>query len=145
MMSHHQPCKKPRLTTERLPNDVVFDILNRLPVKSIVQFRCVSKACNSIITDPIFITTHIDRANSLSNNNNNYGYVIFLDYRENLCTVVYNSDRTLTHIGHKQGGHACEVHIDKYSWYQICNLSIKWSSYYVLSFFLSFSLLLLNT
>jgi F-box interacting protein len=94
-MSQSQPRKK----TERIPYDVVYDIFTRLAVKSLMRFRCVSKSCNSIITNPIFIKTHLDRAN-------NNGYLLYIDharknppYRRELCTVVYN---TLTEISRFQ-------------------------------------------
>ena len=64
-------------------------------------FKCISKPCNSIITNPIFIET----AKSLSKNN---GYLLCTpktkDFSlcEELCTVVYNSDHTLTEISRFQ-------------------------------------------
>lgn len=41
-----------------IPTDIIFDILSRIPVKSLVRFRCVSKLCSSYITDPSFIIAH---------------------------------------------------------------------------------------
>ena len=89
--------------SKQLSYDVVFDILTRLPVKSLVRFRCVSNSWNSIISSHFFINTHLDRAKSLShNNNNNNGYLLDTSYNSSspndLCTVVYYSDRTLTEI-----------------------------------------------
>ena len=77
------------------------DILTRLLVKSIIRFRCVSKSWNSIITNPIFITIHLVRAKSLSNNNSNKnhnGFLLYIESCKELRTVVCNSDRTLTQI-----------------------------------------------
>uniref|UniRef100_A0A2N9EFR3 F-box domain-containing protein n=1 Tax=Fagus sylvatica TaxID=28930 RepID=A0A2N9EFR3_FAGSY len=106
-MSESQPRKKSIFLSEHVPYDVVYDILTWVPVKSIMRFRCVSKSCNSIITDPIFNTIHLDKANSLSKNNNNNGYLLYMlqkqyipekqDFNE-LSTVVYNKDQTLTEI-----------------------------------------------
>ncbi|KAL4607345.1 hypothetical protein ACB092_09G166700 [Castanea dentata] len=90
---------------ELLPDNVVFDILTRLPVKSLIRFRCVSQSWNSTITNPIFITKHLDLAYSLSNINNN-GYLLFTPLRNFLdptpsqewTTFVCNINRTLTQI-----------------------------------------------
>uniref|UniRef100_A0A2N9GCQ8 F-box domain-containing protein n=1 Tax=Fagus sylvatica TaxID=28930 RepID=A0A2N9GCQ8_FAGSY len=93
--------------SERLPHDVVYDILTRLAVKSLMRLRLrcqiFPNLVNSIIINPIFSSTHLDRAKSLSNKN---GYLLYLDdasgnppYRRELCTVVYN---TLTEISRFQ-------------------------------------------
>ena len=74
-MSESQARKKSIFLSKHVPYDIVYDILTWLPMKSIMRFRCVSKSCNSIITDPIFITTHLDKANSLSNNS---GYLLYV-------------------------------------------------------------------
>ena len=91
--------KKSMLTSDRLPDDVLIDILSRLPPKSLIRFRCVSKFWSSTITNPFFITTHLNQAKSLSN-----GYLLytrlpveFLCGKE-LCAVVYNRDPTLTQV-----------------------------------------------
>lgn len=46
-----------------LPEDLIIDILMRLPVKSLVRLRCVCKLWLSIIKDPYIIRKHIDRVN----------------------------------------------------------------------------------
>ncbi|XP_050245421.1 F-box/kelch-repeat protein At3g23880-like isoform X1 [Quercus robur] len=90
--------------SHRLPDDLVYDILTRLPVKSLIRFRCVSRSWYCTITDSDFITKHLDRANLLSNSHNGYllcnpsirnGQYSSCDY---LCTFVCNTDRTLTEI-----------------------------------------------
>ncbi|XP_059635036.1 F-box protein CPR1-like [Cornus florida] len=45
-----------------LPNDVVMDILSRLPVKSLVRFKCVSKSWLTLFTDPYFVKMHLNRS-----------------------------------------------------------------------------------
>ncbi|XP_048325599.1 uncharacterized protein LOC112491013 [Ziziphus jujuba] len=42
------------------PDEIVVDILQRLPVKSLVRFRCVSKSWRCLISDPIFVRTHLE-------------------------------------------------------------------------------------
>uniref|UniRef100_A0A2N9GB61 F-box domain-containing protein n=1 Tax=Fagus sylvatica TaxID=28930 RepID=A0A2N9GB61_FAGSY len=104
-----QPRRKPKLSSEFIPDDVVFDILTRFPVKSLIRFRCVSKSYNSTITSPIFITKHFN----LNQANNHNGYLLYsidpisrpplgrFSDRE-ICAVVCNSDRTLTEISRFQ-------------------------------------------
>ncbi|XVE83789.1 hypothetical protein DITRI_Ditri16bG0115100 [Diplodiscus trichospermus] len=44
--------------THQLPEDIVVDILARLPVKSLKRFRCVRKSWCSLIRSPQFISAH---------------------------------------------------------------------------------------
>ena len=109
-MNFRPPMSRPAtnlmLLSEHLPHDIMFDILTRLPVKSLIRFCRVSKSWYSTITSPIFITKHLDRANSLSNTNNNKnGYLLSTVQKnkdrsscEEWTKLVYNSDRTLTQI-----------------------------------------------
>ncbi|KAK3032718.1 hypothetical protein RJ639_035162 [Escallonia herrerae] len=45
-----------------LPSDVITDILTRLPVKSLLRSRCVSKPWCAMIDGPKFIKMHLDRS-----------------------------------------------------------------------------------
>ena len=54
--------------SDYLPEEVVLEILQRLPVKSLVRFRCVSKSWNSLIKSSAFINSHLTRSLSLSSN-----------------------------------------------------------------------------
>ena len=95
---------------ELLPDDVVEDILGHLPVKSLTRFRCVSKSCDSIITDPTFITKHLKlnlkQSESLKSTKTHSGYLLYTTKDKNsssssskqLCTAVCNNDRTLTQV-----------------------------------------------
>ena len=49
------------------PEDVLMDIFARLPVKSLLQFRCVCKSWCNLMKDPIFVTKHVNQF-ALSNN-----------------------------------------------------------------------------
>jgi hypothetical protein len=54
-------------TLNDLPEDVLMNIFARLPVKSLLQFKCVCKPWYAVIRDPIFITKHANQS-ALSNN-----------------------------------------------------------------------------
>ena len=108
-MSQPQPRQRKKSilsSPEHLPYDVVYDILTYFPVKSLIRFRCVSKSWKSLITNPIFITTHfnfnLNRPKSLLSNNNAYLLYVATNYPSQLCTVVCNRDRTLTQISRFQ-------------------------------------------
>lgn len=47
---------------DNLPNEVIVEILSRLPLKSLVSFMSVSKTWYSLISSPHFIATHLNRA-----------------------------------------------------------------------------------
>ncbi|KAJ0533566.1 putative F-box domain-containing protein [Helianthus annuus] len=49
-----------------LPNEIIIDILSRLPVKSLLQFRRVSKHFRNLISDTRFIKSHLKKAEALS-------------------------------------------------------------------------------
>ncbi|KAG2694674.1 hypothetical protein I3760_08G155600 [Carya illinoinensis] len=50
-----------RKMKNNLPKDLIIEILLRLPVKSLVRFRCVSKQWFSLISDPRFAKVHFKR------------------------------------------------------------------------------------
>uniref|UniRef100_A0A2N9IQT9 F-box domain-containing protein n=1 Tax=Fagus sylvatica TaxID=28930 RepID=A0A2N9IQT9_FAGSY len=92
--------------SECLPYDVVYDILTLLPVKLLMRLRCVSKSFNSIITNPVFINSHLDRGKKPLSNNN-HGYLQYMPVTadrafKELSTLVYNTDRTFTQISRFQ-------------------------------------------
>ncbi|XP_039683334.1 F-box/kelch-repeat protein At5g15710 isoform X2 [Medicago truncatula] len=48
--------------SETLPDEVMAEILSRLPVRSLMQIKCVCKSWNTIISDPKFIKMHLNRS-----------------------------------------------------------------------------------
>ncbi|RCV24921.1 hypothetical protein SETIT_5G125100v2 [Setaria italica] len=51
--------RKRKRDTPELFDEIVWEILIRLPVKSLVRFRSVSKAWRAIISDPSFVRAHL--------------------------------------------------------------------------------------
>ncbi|CAM0953996.1 unnamed protein product [Alopecurus aequalis] len=47
--------------TVTLPDDIIFDILSRVPVKAACRFRCVSTEWYSLISDRDFVAAHKSR------------------------------------------------------------------------------------
>ena len=74
-----------------LPDDIVLNILTRLPVKSVLRFRCVCRPWNSSITSSYFISTHLNNFAHAhahdTDNDNGDGYIIHMP----LHTRVMNS------------------------------------------------------
>ncbi|XP_058213029.1 F-box/kelch-repeat protein At3g06240-like isoform X2 [Rhododendron vialii] len=51
-----------------LPYEIVFDILSRLPVKSLCCFKSVSKTWLAQITDPQFVKSHLNQSMKYNSN-----------------------------------------------------------------------------
>ncbi|GJM85107.1 hypothetical protein PR202_ga01530 [Eleusine coracana subsp. coracana] len=56
--------KQSKETIEELPEDIIFDVLSRLPVKPLCRFGCESKAWRALISDPAFAEAQSSRAAS---------------------------------------------------------------------------------
>ncbi|KAB1200506.1 putative F-box only protein 9 [Morella rubra] len=52
------------IRTNYLPEDVVTDILSRLPVNSLVRFSCVCQSWSSLLENPGFVTTHLNHSSN---------------------------------------------------------------------------------
>ncbi|XP_049381474.1 F-box/kelch-repeat protein At3g23880-like [Solanum stenotomum] len=48
--------------TVQFPEEILANILSRLPVQSLVRFKCVSKFWTTLISDPYFTKKHLNRA-----------------------------------------------------------------------------------
>ncbi|KAL4599308.1 hypothetical protein ACB092_11G117900 [Castanea dentata] len=94
----HRPILRRRKELH-LPDDIMFQIVERLPVKSLLRFRCVCKSWKSYINDPKFISTRY-----INNHDDDDGYVIHMEKNVNfnspgkseVCTVA--CDRTFESI-----------------------------------------------
>ncbi|KAF5749393.1 F-box protein CPR30-like [Tripterygium wilfordii] len=73
----------PKMPT--VPLDVIADITVRLPVKSLVRFKCVSNTWRSMIEDPNFVKLHLQHSLKTGSNH----YLMLKSY--NLYTVDFDS------------------------------------------------------
>ncbi|XP_058211732.1 F-box protein CPR1-like [Rhododendron vialii] len=53
-----------------VPGEIVYDILSRLPVKSLCRFKSVSKSWLALITAPEFVKSHLHHRSTNDNNIN---------------------------------------------------------------------------
>ncbi|KAF5814513.1 putative F-box domain-containing protein [Helianthus annuus] len=47
---------------EVLPENLILDVLSRLPVKTIIRFKCVYKKWRDLVSDPYFVRLHLSRS-----------------------------------------------------------------------------------
>lgn len=85
--------------SDYLPEEVVLEILHRLPVKSLIRFRCVSKSWNSIITTPAFINSHLSY-NSSNSNKLIVRYFVDNHFVEHYKLIDDNNDSSSDQIQH---------------------------------------------
>lgn len=60
-----QPARRPTNASPSpvtFPSDLIIEVLSLLDVKSVMRMRCVSKFCNSLYTDHIFVKLHFNRS-----------------------------------------------------------------------------------
>ncbi|XP_059658880.1 F-box protein CPR1-like [Cornus florida] len=63
-MGRKRKQRKPAIEgdTSNLPCEVIYNILSKLPVKSLVRFRCVCKSWRGVISDPKFAKSHLNES-----------------------------------------------------------------------------------
>uniref|UniRef100_A0A5B7BNK8 F-box domain-containing protein n=1 Tax=Davidia involucrata TaxID=16924 RepID=A0A5B7BNK8_DAVIN len=76
--------------SDYLPREVLVDIISRLPVKSLLRFRCVSKSWCSLIESPNFIATHLNQSIINNNNNNNNTHLLIRHFSVNTRKEHYS-------------------------------------------------------
>ncbi|XP_010688548.3 F-box protein CPR1 [Beta vulgaris subsp. vulgaris] len=62
-----------------LPLDIITSILTRLPTKSLIRFKCVSKSWNSLIKSPNFVNIHLTQSLSSKKQLLIFNYGSFLE------------------------------------------------------------------
>uniref|UniRef100_A0A162AMU1 F-box domain-containing protein n=1 Tax=Daucus carota subsp. sativus TaxID=79200 RepID=A0A162AMU1_DAUCS len=85
---------KRKSSFDDLPLETVFDILLKLPVKSIIRSTLVNKTWHSIITNPNFISAHIQRSRSCCDESAML-LVPFTGSLENYCSLVSTDTSSL--------------------------------------------------
>lgn len=84
-----------------IPHEIIFEILLRLPVKSLCRFKCVSSSWLALISDPQFVMLQLHRNKRrnliLSNLSRNSAYNYSID-EEKLVSVEldFHSNKMLT-------------------------------------------------
>ncbi|KAG6428291.1 hypothetical protein SASPL_112542 [Salvia splendens] len=57
----------PSIVIPKLPNDVIIEILTRLPVKPLLKFKCVCKSWRALISSTQFVAAHLEFSKSAPN------------------------------------------------------------------------------
>ncbi|XP_062025600.1 F-box/kelch-repeat protein At3g23880-like [Rosa rugosa] len=87
--------------SDYLPEECLTEILVRVPVKSLLRFRSVSKTWDSLIPSPAFITTQLNHAHHKASHgersNQQDQFILFRHYSS--CYYVSDDD------------HGCEINI----------------------------------
>ncbi|KAL7177394.1 hypothetical protein ACSBR2_030701 [Camellia fascicularis] len=80
----------------KLPDDVLFDILSRLPVQSLIQYICVCKSLRTMISTAQFIKTHLHRpSNSKSSDSQRLLLSSHDSFRSITCQFPDHAPKTL--------------------------------------------------
>ncbi|PRQ39747.1 putative F-box domain-containing protein [Rosa chinensis] len=96
-----------------MPNDIIVDILMRLPLKSLCRLRCVSKTCLNMVDSPFFTPLHTARllkfstdyyaaatASATASNVPQLGMLQYSSSSMQWQPLAYNEKRGLTRIKH---------------------------------------------
>ncbi|KAL3721390.1 hypothetical protein ACJRO7_033821 [Eucalyptus globulus] len=74
----------------KLPHDVAIHILKRLPVRSLLRFRCVCRSWRSTIDDPRFVALHLSHSALDACN-----WHLVCDPLQDMCSLLPNASLTL--------------------------------------------------
>ncbi|XP_026429494.1 F-box/kelch-repeat protein At3g06240-like [Papaver somniferum] len=90
------------MSGHHFPDEILLDILLRLPVKAISRFRCVSKSMCSLLQSPNFIQMHLNR--SIENDKFSLLICINIDGESCVNSVASTSDSSLSLSDYKAVG-----------------------------------------
>ncbi|RZC82315.1 hypothetical protein C5167_045101 [Papaver somniferum] len=74
------------------PDVIISNILSRLPVKSVLRFRCVCKSWCRLFRHPKFIKLHLDHETEKEN------FSLLWDYQGKICSTDYNYECSLSSL-----------------------------------------------
>ncbi|KAJ7980728.1 F-box protein [Quillaja saponaria] len=80
--------------TSGIPNDILIDILSRLPVKSLKRFQCIQKSWCSLIQHENFVAVHLDK---FTHDKNNASVILkqhIFENREDILYLLSSDDQT---------------------------------------------------
>ncbi|KAL3505735.1 hypothetical protein ACH5RR_031117 [Cinchona calisaya] len=80
--------------TPIFPQELITDILLRLPAKSIGQFRCVSKPWKSLLSNPQFIKSHLARQERSSSSHDQEKLILISSSDNSLVTLTFSSNNS---------------------------------------------------
>ncbi|KAF9604191.1 hypothetical protein IFM89_003937 [Coptis chinensis] len=80
-----------------LPHEIIFEILSRLPVRTLGRFKCVCKSWFDLIRDPFFVDVHMNRAKE---NNDSLKYMVRLKGNRLYSNSSHPDDYRLQAVNH---------------------------------------------
>ncbi|CAB4291404.1 unnamed protein product [Prunus armeniaca] len=80
-------------TTMLLPEEILFEILARLPAKSLLRYACVCKSWNTLIRSPDFISAHLQIQ---VKKNNACAYLLIPTSTKNCFSICCSSGETFS-------------------------------------------------
>ncbi|GFS45398.1 hypothetical protein Acr_00g0095880 [Actinidia rufa] len=72
-----------------LPQEVLIDVFTRLPTKNLLRCTCICKSWHSLITNPSFISTHLNRLQTIPHNNAHHLF-LFLNSSPSRKEEIYS-------------------------------------------------------
>ncbi|GMI96811.1 hypothetical protein like AT3G06240 [Hibiscus trionum] len=100
-----------------IPSPLIYDILIRLPVKSVARFKALNKLCCSFIRDPHFINTHLKSCAAKEGDNDVCLIVSCMEHRNLHSTIHFFTVRN----EHAVVEYSPPVSLDSYKVLPSCN------------------------
>ncbi|KAB2623837.1 F-box/kelch-repeat protein [Pyrus ussuriensis x Pyrus communis] len=78
--------------------DIIIEILSRLPVRSLLQFRCVCKSWCALISNPHFVTKHLSHAVLTCMNNRTFTLFFSSTRIHSIVHVALTDQQSDSHV-----------------------------------------------